>query len=113
MHQEEYATHIEEMEDTFAVQRVEVEFSESALFGDTDMTDVDAAASVDRYAALLRNALREHYRDCDTEITVCCGIDDKHLVDGDAGSDEAIEIGEVVHQIWDDWGWIVKKCSSP
>ena len=91
-------------------QRVEVEFSESALFGDTDLTNVDAGASVDKFAGLLRSALREHYRDCGTKITVNFGIQDTHTVDGSTDTDEAIEVGEILNEIWQDFDrWIVKK----
>lgn len=111
--EEKSMSHFDEMHpgytDEIAAQQVEVEFSESALFGDTDMTNVDAGASIDSYAALLRSTLREHYRDCDTEITVQCGIQDKHVVDGIEGSDEAIEIGEMISRVWQSRDWIVKK----
>lgn len=89
--------------------QVEVEFSESALFGDTDMTDVDAGASVDRYAALLRSALREHYRDCGTDITVNCGDIDSHTVDGCTDTQDAIDVGEILNAVWMNWDWIVNK----
>lgn len=85
--------------------QIKVQFSEDGLFGSSSTDGIDVAASEQKFADQLCAALKAAYPTAG--ITVEAGNDDYHQVDGRRDTDEAEAVGEIVHDTWEAWAWVV------
>ena len=87
--------------------RINVEFSDSGLWGSTDpdAEGYDAKASADKFAELVTVQLEQEYPGA--EISVENTINDRHMVDDQEDCDEAEDLGEIINQVWESWNWMV------
>lgn len=92
------------------IQCIEVEYTEDGMFGpDPDTREnVDIPASFVEWNEQLTAALNRAYPDA--EITVENTIHDRHsaqLADGFKDDAATEAVGEIIHQVWEDWNWVV------
>lgn len=90
---------------------IEIGYTEDGLFGpDEDNREgVDMVASFKSYEEKLEAALLAVFPDA--EIKIENGIQDKHTVTPEdyENPDYTVEVGEIIHQVWETWDWVVIK----
>lgn len=87
--------------------KIEVQFSQDGLFGSADVEDYDIAASMKQFTTDLYGRLHQLYPSASIEVNA--GNDDWHKVDGQTDSDEAVLVGDDIHDLWEDWEWVIYK----
>jgi len=89
------------------VERISVEYSEDGLFGEEGSDGYDLQASFARFEELLTAALQERYPGA--EVTVENTGSDRHRVNGQGEGEHAEGpwVGQVVHDVWVSWEWLV------
>ena len=87
---------------------ITVEFSDSALWGQTDPDEegYGAEASARKFSRDLLAALAREYPKA--EILVKGGINDRHMVDDREDTAEAENVGEIINEVWESWEWMVE-----
>ena len=88
---------------------IKVSYTEDGMFGPSEENreGVDILASFAKYNEILTTELREYFPDAEIEIEN--GIEDKHsaIPDDMESPDFYVEAGEIIHQVWESWDWIV------
>jgi len=84
--------------------KIEVEFSEAGLFQGLELGEMNVTESADEFTSLLWVELTRKYPEA--YVSIVYGIQDKHTVDGGEESDVAVEVGEIVHEVWEGEGWV-------
>ena len=88
---------------------IRVEFSPAALWGEIEPRNAgyDEQLSQTRFADLLWSEIQECYPGADIEVNE--SINDRVFVDGDGPdlSDDAQAINEIIHEVWENWSWVV------
>lgn len=92
-----------------SVRYIDVEYSESAMFGSTDPDDenIDVAASLDAFDTQLTPALHQHYPHA--KIRIQRGINDTHSAqeaDGFPLDDDTAVVGHIISQVHGSWHWL-------
>ena len=87
---------------------ITIKFSDDGLYGhvDPESENINEILSAVQYAEMTRAALKAAYPAATVEMIH--GISDSHAVDGQEEHNECGWIGEIIHDVWRSWKWIVK-----
>lgn len=88
--------------------QIVIQYSDDGLFGDGDPVaeDINVQASHTRFEEMVEAAVKSVFTDADIEFEY--GINDSHSVDSRQDSDDAAAVGDIMHEVWNGWAWVVQ-----
>lgn len=92
-------------------KQIKITIDEDGIWGDSDMTGIDAKASVAKLEQMVADKVGEFYPEYDVEVdTGSTGKTKVNIYGEDEPTDEDEEvINQITSDVYGEWSWVIEK----